>query len=67
MKAVVHTPFHLSRDDGTSVHYAVGEHDMPEADATHWWTAIHADVKKTKKAKAAADAGGENTGEESQP
>lgn len=49
MKVFVHKPFHLSRDDGTSVQYAAGEQDMPEVDATHWWTAAHADVKESGK------------------
>lgn len=56
MKVAVHKAFNLTRQDGVVAHYPMGEHDMPEADAKHWWTAIHAgvlpEVKAEKKDKA---------------
>lgn len=42
MKMAVHTRFNLTRQDGVVVCYPAGQHDMPEEDAKHWWTAIHA-------------------------
>lgn len=46
MKIIVHTPFTLTRDDGSKVQYGLGEHDMPEADAVHWYTRLFAEASK---------------------
>ena len=46
MKIIVTQAFKLTRDDGSVVDYPVGEHDMPEADAKHWYTALFSGVSK---------------------
>ena len=46
MKVAISKAFTLNRDDGTSVNYSVGIHDMPEIDAVHWWTKIHTEIEK---------------------
>ena len=41
-KMIVDKEFVLARDAGDFVRYSKGEVDMPEADATHWYTLIFA-------------------------
>ena len=43
--------FTLNRDDGSSVTYGIGTHAMPEDDARHWFTALHAAETKAVEAK----------------
>ena len=41
MKVAIKTPFILNRDNGETVRYGLGIHDMPDADANHFWTKLH--------------------------
>ena len=50
----VHTPFNFTSEDGTSQHFAAGEHTVDDKVADHWFVTAHSDV--TGKAKASADA-----------
>ncbi|CCM44473.1 STY1053 family phage-associated protein [Cronobacter sakazakii] len=49
----VHTPFNFTSEDGTSQHFAAGEHTVDDKVAEHWFVTAHSDV--TGKAKASAD------------
>ena len=49
MKVIVTQAFRLTQDDGTVVPYAVGEHDMPEVHATHWYTRLFSQVSSDVK------------------
>jgi len=49
----VHTPFTFNFEDGTSQHFAAGEHTVDDKVADHWFVTAHSDV--TGKAKASAD------------
>ncbi|EMA1800164.1 hypothetical protein SD377_000767 [Cronobacter turicensis] len=49
----VHTPFNFTNEDGTSQHFAAGEHTVDDKVADHWFVTAHSDV--TGKAKASAD------------
>lgn len=49
----VHTPFNFTSEDGTSQHFAAGEHTVDDKFAEHWFVTAHSDV--TGKAKASAD------------
>lgn len=52
MKVIVIKPFKLTRDDGSVEDYGIGEHDMPEIDANHWFTKLFAAPSKVEaKAK----------------
>lgn len=53
MKIIVHTPFTLTRDDGTQTRFDVGEHDLPEADAEHWYTLLFAKIEAKAESVAA--------------
>lgn len=51
MRVFIKTPFGLIRDDGTFIAYASGDHDIPEADARHWYAAHHIEIKPVKAEK----------------
>lgn len=52
MKMIVNTAFNLTRDDGTTVRYEVGEQDVPAQDASHWYVLLFAtESKKETKGK----------------
>lgn len=54
MKIIVHTPFTLTRDDGTQTRFDVGEHDLHEADAEHWYTRLFSEIAKVESVAAKA-------------
>jgi hypothetical protein len=56
-KVTIAKKFTLNRDDGSSVTYGPGNHDMPDADADHWYTKLHLDEPKAEeKAEEKGDA-----------
>jgi hypothetical protein len=67
MRVFIKTPFGLQRDDGTFIAYAVGEHDIPEMDANHWYARHHIEEitpkKVTKKAKSVTENDSSEEGE----
>lgn len=54
VKLHVHTPFTLRRDDGTLEQFKVGERDIPEATAAHWYFKHHTRVPGDAPKPAAA-------------
>lgn len=51
MKKIIIKPFKLTRDDGSVEDYGIGEHDMPEFDAKHWFTQLFSAPEKAEEDK----------------
>jgi hypothetical protein len=52
MKAVIHTPITMRRDNGDVVKYGMGVKDIPEADARHWFARLHIEQDEKPKSRA---------------